>query len=235
MFILKPQDATRYREEKVAEQPVDRPAGFWRLPSHAGDLPSTAITKMELFYAELIRFNRHVNLISKHTELDADIAHLLDSVLGGKIVLKDCKVDTIYDIGSGNGLPGLIMAIIDPKRKFVLVDSDQRKCEFLKSCVSRLELPNVTVTSARLESLPDDSIQAGVSRGFASTSKALLMSRKCFAKGSSYYHFKGSGWVREVAQIPSQLCSIWQPKLLEDYDLPVLNVRMSIIHTKKIG
>lgn len=219
----------------MAEQPIDRPAGFWRLPAHVSGLSPAAIGKLELFYSELIRFNRHVNLISKHTELDADISHFLDSVLGGQIVLKDSKADVIYDIGSGNGLPGLVMAVLDPKRKFILVESDQRKCEFLKSCASRLELSNVTVNPVRLESLPDNSIQAGVSRGFASISKSVLVSRKCFAKGGSYYHFKGSGWVREVAQIPSQLCSIWAPKLLEEYDLPILNVRMSIIVTKKLG
>lgn len=219
----------------MAEQPIERPAGFWRLPSHANGLSPAAVAKLELFYAELIRFNRHINLISKHTELDADISHFLDSVLGGQILLKDCKSEVIYDIGSGNGLPGLVLAILDPKRKIVLVESDQRKVEFLKSCASRLELPNATVLSAHIENLPDNSIQAGVSRGFASISKSLLVTRKCFAKGSLYYHFKPSGWVREVAQIPSQLCSIWQPKLLEEYDLPVMNVRMAIILTKKVG
>ena len=46
----------------------------------------------------------------------------------------------IFDIGSGNGFPGLLMAILDPGHEYNLVESDARKCEFLKHCYHRLEL-----------------------------------------------------------------------------------------------
>lgn len=205
------------------------------MPKLAPDIDAQTMQKLELYYSELIKFNRHLNLISRHTELDADVNHILDSVLGGRIVLANAKGATIHDIGSGNGAPGIVLSILDPKRKFVMVDSDERKCEFLKTIVSRLDLKNAAVQRGRFEDLPASSIQTAVSRGFASISKSLLLARKCFAPNGEYYHFKGSTWVREVAQIPSQLCTFWSPKLVAEYDLPVVTAKMAIVLTKRSG
>jgi len=174
-------------------------------------------------------------LISRRSELDADVTHFADSIFGGQIVLAATQAKTIYDVGSGNGLPGLILALMAPERKFVLLDKDERKAEFLKLMAGRLELANVKIICGNFEDLPEGSVECAVSRGFASLSKALLFARRPMAPKSEYYHFKGSTWVREVAQIPSQICAFWTPKLVQEYELPITHARMAIVVTNRLG
>lgn len=159
---------------------------------------------------------------------------MADSIMGSELMLKHCKAQTIYDIGSGNGLPGIAMAIIDPSRKIKLVEKDARKSEFLKQIVFRLKLSNVEVLNVRLEEVAQGTIDAAVSRGFASISKAILIGNKAFHKDAVYYHFKTTTWSTEIAEIPSQLCAIWSPELVGEYSLPASQARRAVVATKKI-
>jgi 16S rRNA (guanine527-N7)-methyltransferase len=86
-----------------------------------------------------------------------------------------------------------------------------------------------------VESLPERSIEFGMSRGFAGLSKAILMTRKPFKNGGSYYHLKSEEWATEVAAIPSQLCSFWTPSLVGEYKLPIGNIKFAVVRTEKIA
>jgi 16S rRNA (guanine527-N7)-methyltransferase len=197
-------------------------------------MPANMLETMRLFHVELLHFNAKVNLIGRGTERDADEAHMADSILGSEILLKHCTAKTIFDIGSGNGLPGIAIAIMDPTRTVKLVEKDARKSEFLKQIIFRLKLPNAQVMNVRLEDIPPGSIDAAVSRGFASISKALLIGNKAFHKESQYYHMKTTTWSTEIAEIPSQLCAIWAPELVGEYSLPHTQARRAVVATKKI-
>ena len=184
---------------------------------------------------ELLHFNAKVNLIGRGTERDADEAHFSDSIAGAEIVFKKSTAKVIYDIGSGNGLPGIAMAIMEPSRHIKLVEKDARKSEFMKQIIFRLKLPNAEVLNVQLEQIAQGTIDCAVSRGFASISKALLMGNKAFHKDSQYFHFKTTTWSNEIAEMPSQLCMIWTPELAGEYSLPVSQARRAVILTKKIG
>jgi len=211
----------------------NRPQGYWRIPSIVSDLSPETLGKLESFYHEILRFNGRLNLITKRTEIDADISHILDCIVGGRIVLNGCSSSAVFDICSGNGLPGIVMALLDPKRKIFLIDPDERKTEFLKLAIGRLELTNTQVILGRAEDLEPNSVECGVSRGTTPITKSLLVARKAFKIGGEYFHFKTSSWVREVAQIPSQICSIWGPRLVQEYELPIVVSRMAIVGTKR--
>lgn len=184
---------------------------------------------------ELMRFNLKLNLISRTTERDADEVHFADSIFGSRMVLAHSSDKSFVDIGSGNGLPGIVLAILAPEREFNLVESDGRKAEFLKHAVHKLGLKNTQVASLRFENMKILGGTAGLSRGFASISKTLLMCNRVFTTGSTFFHFKGSNWAREVADIPAQLMPIWTPNLVGEYSLPVSQARRAIVITTKIG
>src|ERR1035437_5853293 len=133
--------------------------------------------------------------------------------MAGEFILKLPLTKRIFDIGSGNGFPGLIFGLMDFKREYVLVESDARKSEFLKHMIAVLKLKNVTVLNARFESLGTLGIETAMSRGFASIGKTLIGSNKIFSKGGQFIHLKGNNWSSEIAQLPSQLISVWQPEL----------------------
>jgi 16S rRNA (guanine527-N7)-methyltransferase len=206
----------------------------WRVQEWFPNLSADELEKLRLFHEELVKFNKTINLISVATVPTADLVHFADCILGAKAVLEKVEDKEIYDLGSGNGLPGIILAILAPNRKIICVDRDQRKSEFLKHVATTLKLTNVEVKVANIETLPANSVACGISRGFASVSKAILATRKVFSVNGHYFHMKGDIWGRELAEIPSQLCSYWEPALLAQYSLPSKGEKRAVVLTKKI-
>ncbi len=206
----------------------------WRIPEWFKDIEQDDLIRLQYYHVELLRFNKKINLISANSMFDADLVHFADSIIAGRLILKDCKCKVIYDFGSGNGFPGLVMALLDKSREFVLVEADGRKAEFLKHVVSRLEFKHVRVEVARIENLPENSVECGVSRGLAQISRSLMMTRKIFKVGGRFYHVKGDHWTVELAGIPSQLCSVWEPALLGEYRLPMGSSHLAVVVTAKI-
>ena len=211
------------------------PQALWRIPQWFPNLSTSTLDLLRLFHVELLHFNSKVNLIGRGTERESDEAHFADAIYGIQIVLEHSRALSFYDIGSGNGLPGVALAIIQPGCVVKLVERDTRKAEFLKQIVFRLQLANVEVLCGRFEDIKPKSIEIALSRGFASISKAILKNNKAFHEGSTYYHFKTNTWSREIAEIPSQVCAIWTPELVGEYSLPVNQARRAIIATRKTG
>ena len=171
-----------------------------------------------------------MNLISVRTEKDSDQIHFADCIMGSQLIFRQTKVSDIYDVGSGNGFPGLIMAILAPEKKLVLVDKDAKKIEFLKLCTDRLNLKNVEIKQSRFEDLTPCFIKCAVSRGFAPLSKIAPLLEKVGFCGE-FYHFKSKNWVAETQQIPVQTYSIWSPELIGEYKLPNKGPTLAIIAT----
>lgn len=191
--------------------------------------------QLQTYHTELLRFNQRVNLISKKTEADADEEHFADCIIGCRSVLDGTTHSTIYDFGSGNGFPGIVLAILAPDRKIVLVDSDSRKAEFLKHITDFIGLKNVEIKCCRVEDLPPATVECAVSRGLASITASIVATRRLFKVDGMYFHFKGAGWMRELANIPVQISSVWAPKLVKEYTLPVSSAQLGVVLTKRIG
>lgn len=206
----------------------------WRIDQWFPDLSPELRANLKKYHEELLKFNKTLSLVGVKTIPMADAIHFADSILASRLLQKDLKCDEVYDFGSGNGFPGIILAMMMPKIKFHLVDSDARKGEFLKHMSNLLGLKNTNVLIRAVESLPAGSIRCAVSRDFAPLSKAMLMTRKQFPVGGLYYHLKGEEWATEIADIPTQLCSYWQPSLLGEYKLPVGEVKFAVVKTEKI-
>lgn len=207
----------------------------YRIDKWYASLEKEALLKIHEFYKQLLAENKSSNLISVVTIPNADLIHFADCIEAVNIVKHlNLSINEIYDLGSGNGLPGIIFAILNKNTKVILVDSDQRKVEFLKNLKTSLGLPNVDVKLAKIESLPDNSIKYAISRDFASIQKSILISRKAFAKGGLYFHMKSEEWGSEIMQIPTQLCTYWLPGLVKEYKLPMGEVKFAVVKTEKI-
>jgi 16S rRNA (guanine527-N7)-methyltransferase len=141
----------------------------------------------------------------------------------------------IYDIGSGGGFPGIVMAILRPQWKMILIEKDPKKCEYLSHLSKHLGLSNVEIRCTGIESLKPGSIECAVTRGFSSLPKSLLIFRKLVKKGGKVFHLKSEEWASELADIPTQLCSFWLPSLLGDYKLPLGEVKFAVVKTEKIA
>ncbi len=206
----------------------------WRLDQWFPDLSPDLRAKFKKYHEELLKFNKTLNLIGVKTIPMADAIHFADSILATQLLKKEIKEPEIYDFGSGNGFPGIVMAMMMPEKKIHLVELDARKAEFLKHMLVQLELKNADVLIRNVEALPNGSVRCAVSRDFGPLSKSMLMTRKVFVVGGVYYHLKGEEWATEIAGIPTQLCSFWQPGLLGEYKLPVGEIKFAVVKTDKI-
>lgn len=207
----------------------------WRIKTWFPEIDEKTHESLYKYFSELQKFNKVVNLISPKTVLHADAVHFADSILASRAVSKKVNKSVyLYDIGSGNGFPGLIYAILNPDQKMALVDSDERKCEFMKHVADTLGLSGVVVQNKKVELLPSNTIEQAICRGFAPLPKALLTLRKAVKKGGIVYHMKAEEWAMEVSQIPTQLCSIWQPALEAEYKLPIGDIKMFVVKTTKL-
>ncbi len=204
--------------EEDTEQVVVPEKVEWRLekyfPGHR------LLSQFYNFHMHVVKFNDKINLVSKKAIYNNDLLNFYDSIVSSDYILKDTSAEEIYDIGSGNGFPGMIMAMLAPDRKIVLLDRDRRKIEFLKYMATKLSLKNVSVKCVDLNQLEPATMSCAITRGFASISKALLLAKKTFNPQSSFYHLKGPLWSNEVGEMSPQLMSVWMPSLIHEYVLP---------------
>jgi 16S rRNA (guanine527-N7)-methyltransferase len=99
------------------------------------------------YITELLNWNRVYNLTSVRKPADIVTRHILDSLT----LIPHLHGDRILDVGTGAGLPGIVLAIACPEREFVLLDSSSKKLRFIQQTLGILRLENVTLENARVE------------------------------------------------------------------------------------
>ena len=112
-------------------------------------LDDKQINQLDLFYEMLVEKNKVMNLTAI-TEFDEVIVkHFADSLSIGKVM--PSNINTVCDLGTGAGFPGIPMAIAYPNIQFTLIDSLNKRIKFLQEVVDALGLKNVTLIHARAE------------------------------------------------------------------------------------
>jgi len=124
-----------------------------------------------LRYLELLeRWNRAYNLTAVRELPEMVVRHLLDSLS----ISPYLTGQRILDVGTGAGLPGIPLALVHEEKTFVLLDSNGKKCRFVRQAVLELGLKNVEVVQSRVEHYrPDEPFDTIVTRAFAPLSDIL--------------------------------------------------------------
>lgn len=148
-------------------------------------------------YAALIRrWNPRINLVAPATLGALEERHIADSSQLAEAAAH--KTGNWLDLGSGGGLPGLVLAIHDPDRAITLVDSDARKCVFMRTVIRELDLPNVQVINSRIEALAPQKALHVSARALAPLPKLLGYVFRHLEPGGEAWLMKGKNWQAEV-------------------------------------
>lgn len=114
-------------------------------------------TKMHLLESHcrlMTKWNRVHNLTSIENVEQLVSEHYSDCLMALWLCKSDLKkADPVYDLGAGNGFPGVIGAILYPETNFILVESSRKKCSFLRVVAAELPLPNLSILQRRVEDL----------------------------------------------------------------------------------
>ena len=130
-------------------------------------------TKLIAFINLLEKWNKAYNLTAVRKKQDMLPLHILDS-LSLVPYLQDSQ--HILDVGSGAGLPGIPLAVLEPQRQFVLLDSNGKKTRFIRQAIIELKLENVSVEHTRLENYtPTEKFDCITTRAFATIAETIDM------------------------------------------------------------
>ena len=131
-------------------------------------LPADAVPRLLDYLALLERWNGAYNLTAVREPTEMVTRHLLDSLA----ILPFVQGHSLADLGTGPGLPGIVLAIAAPGRQILLVDSNGKKVRFLREAIRSLKLEGVRAEQARVEDVAGqfDCITA---RAFASLADML--------------------------------------------------------------
>nr|WP_224055075.1 16S rRNA (guanine(527)-N(7))-methyltransferase RsmG [Celerinatantimonas diazotrophica] len=153
------------------------------------NLDAAQIDQLVALVELLDKWNKAYNLTSVRDPNEMLIRHILDSL----VVSEHLEGDRFIDVGTGPGLPGLPLAIINPDKQFVLLDSLGKRIRFIKQVCYSLKLNNVTALQARVENYqPEDKFDGVLSRAFASLSDMLQWCSHLPANHGKFYALKGS-------------------------------------------
>ena len=152
------------------------------------------IEKMNLYKEMLLDENERINLISKTTADDIEDRHFLDSIQ--LITLISDKAHSLVDVGTGAGLPGILLAIGGCKSVY-LVEKQSKKCDFLNRVNNKLGL-DMNILNLRIEDIDDRQFDYVVSRAFAKLNKIISITKNITHKKSKYILLKGKTFLDEI-------------------------------------
>ena len=147
------------------------------------------LADLETYYDMLIEWNNKINLTRIIDKEDAYLKHFYDSLTVVRIQNLE-EVNTICDVGTGAGLPGIILKIFYPHLKLTLIDSKEKKLKFIDEVIKRLDLKDTKTVHTRAEEYKEK-YDLVVSRAVANIETLLKYTMHLLNKDGKLIAMKG--------------------------------------------
>lgn len=201
-----------------AAAPVVATASPLRAPLEAGlralglPLAPQQVDQLLAYQALLTQWNRVYNLTAVRDSAEMLTHHLLDSLAAVPPLLRQTAGEggprplRLLDVGSGGGLPGVVIAIACPHIAVDCVDTVAKKTAFVQQAAATLRLPHLRGLHARVEALrPEPGYDVVASRAFASLADFTSWSRPALAANGVWMALKGKHPADEIAALPARV------------------------------
>lgn len=184
--------------------------------------------RLAAYAALLDKWNRVYNLTAIREEAKLVTHHLLDSLA----ILPHLPQGRMLDVGSGGGLPGLPVAIVQTGRQVTLLDSNQKKGTFLKQAVMELELGNADVAVQRIEDhRPHHAYDAVISRAFSDLADFVNLAGPSVADEGALIAMKGVHPHEEISRLPAG----WMVSRIVELQVPQLGAARHLLLLNRRG
>jgi 16S rRNA (guanine527-N7)-methyltransferase len=182
------------------------------------------IEKLEIYLATLKKWNRVYNLTAIDEDSEIIVKHFLDSLSVNQYIQNS---ERILDVGTGAGFPGLILALFNPKKSFILVDGVSKKISFLQEMIGKLNLKNAIAVHTKVEKYKvAEQFDMIISRAFADIKKMIKLTNHLMKDDGRFIAMKGP-------DVMSELDNINLPFMHYDITVPFLQGTRKIIEIKK--
>lgn len=224
-------------------QQIDRPGLSQRLTKDAASLglslDSAQIEALVEYLAQMMRWNRTYNLTAIRDPEAMRIQHLVDSLSVIPAVAQRVQDDSaganavgpgqtasIMDVGSGGGLPGVVLAIAQPGWQIRCVDAVEKKTAFVRQMAGVLRLPNLSASHARVETLEPAQCDIVISRAFASIDDFAALAGRHVRVGGTLAAMKGRQPDEEIAAVLAS--GKWRLDAVQPLQVPGLDAQRCI-------
>ena len=177
------------------------------------------ISKLLIYKELLIKWNKSFNLTSiKNREVVTH--HFLDCLS----IIPFIKSSSLLDVGTGAGLPGIIIAIVKPDIKVSLIDKVGKKIAFIKRVVAELEIKNIDTYHDRVELLTSEEKYDGIiSRAFSNMDDFIKSTKHLIKSQGVWYGMKSKKILND------EMININEPWTLEKLDVPFLEAERYLV------
>jgi 16S rRNA (guanine527-N7)-methyltransferase len=152
------------------------------------DVSRETQVKLLAYLALLHKWNKVYNLTAVREPLEMVTLHLLDSLSA----LPHIQAKSLLDVGSGGGLPGIVLAICLPTLQVTTIDTVQKKAIFMRQVKGEIGLENLTVVHDRVENFkPAEKFEAIISRAFSEIALLIKLTQHLIAKNGQWLAMKG--------------------------------------------
>ncbi len=196
------------------------------------NLADDTLNKLSKYADDVICKGEQFNLTS---DLDKDVfikKHIVDSIYLNKFVDFD-KVGSVVDLGTGAGLPGMVLSIANQSTNFTLVDSLNKRINFLSDVVDELDLANVNLECMRAEEFTRiaeyrESFDVAVSRAVAPLNLLLEYVSPAIKVGGKFYAYKSQKHDEELEMAEKALLEL-NMKLIDKHEYNLLSGEYRVI------
>lgn len=193
------------------------------------------------FYVDLIiQWNKAINLVSPSTLPQIWERHILDSAQLYPIIFEQSKIlyprsdkssTKIIDLGSGGGLPGLVLAIMGADH-VTMIESDQRKCVFLREVSREIGLTNVTVINERIEKVHGITAPIVTARALASLLELTSWAKPFVEENGIMVFPKGQDWQDEIAGLNEHFDEDFVGKIDSFQSVTDTSAKVIVVHNR---
>ena len=188
------------------------------------------LNQLEKFYELLIEWNQKINLTRITEKNEVYLKHFYDSLTIVKAINLN-KIDSLCDIGTGAGFPGIVLKIMFPNLRITLIDSLQKRINYLNEIIKELDLKDIEAIHVRGEDFKG-SFDVVTSRAVANIEKLVNYTMHLVSKDGVFIAMKGDIETELTKEVETKLNKKYQIVEVKKFLLPIEKSKRSLVVLK---